>query len=118
VNAAEEMCAAAQRLRTRAAAATRGPWHCGPAIDGLKDVYGPDNQHVSGGDWPVAVIGDSEWMALMSPEVADELARILDATASVVYMTQCLNTEHYAVLDFARLVNRKVVTPRAAQEAQ
>jgi hypothetical protein len=118
VNPAEEMRAAAQRLRTRAAAATRGPWHCGPTIDGLKDVYGPEGQHVSGGDWPVSVIGDSEWMALMSPEVADELARILDTTASVVYMTQCLNTEHYAVLDFARLVNRKVVTPRAAQEAQ
>jgi hypothetical protein len=118
VNPAEEMHAAAQRLRTRSAAATSGPWHCGPAIDGLKDVYGPEGQHVSGGDWPVSVIGDSEWMALMSPEMADGLARILDTTASVVYVAQSLNTEHYAVLDFARLVNRKVVTPHAAQEAQ
>jgi hypothetical protein len=118
MNPAEEMRAAAQRLRTRAGAATPGPWHCGPAIDGLKDVYGSEGQHVSGGDWPVAVIGDSEWMALMSPEMADCLAQILDATASVVYVAQSLNTEHYAVLDFARLVNRKVVTPHVAQEAQ
>lgn len=118
MNPAEEMHAAAQRLRTRARAATPGPWHCGPAIDGLKDVYGPENQHVSGGDWPVAVLGDAEWMTLMSPETAEWMARILDTTANVVSVAQSLNIEHNAVLDFARLVNRKVITPKAAQEAR
>lgn len=117
MNPAQEMQKAAQRLRTRAEAATPGPWHCGPEVDGLKDVYGPENQHVSGGDWPVAVVADSEWMALMSPETAEAMARILDATASVVYVAQSLSTEHYSVLDFARLVNSKVITPKAAQEA-
>lgn len=117
MNPAEEMQKAAQRLRRRAKDATPGPWHCGPAVQGLKDVYGPEAQHIFGGDWPVAVLPDAEWVALMSPEMAAAMARILDDTASVVYVAQSLNAEHYAVLGFARLVNNKVITPKAAQEA-
>jgi kynureninase len=110
VNPAEEMRVAAQRLRTRAAAATVGPWE--------HDGGGTISTHEADFITEAYHEADAKWIVLMSPEVADELARILDATASVVYLAQSLNTEHYAVLDFARLVNRKVITPRAAQEAR
>ena len=119
MNPAQEMQKAAQRLRTRAKVTTPGPWHCGFEIQGDKDVYGPEGQKIcqDGVDWPTTLTHDAEWIALMSPEMAEALAKVLDATASVVYVAQSLNTEHYSVLAFARLVNNKVITPKAAQEA-
>ncbi|HET7326986.1 MAG TPA: hypothetical protein VFJ14_06820 [Nocardioidaceae bacterium] len=92
VNAAEELTAAASRLRALAEAATPGPWRTecvgsegwhvfGPC--GLDERHPPRRPRVSAVTWGSfeSDKADAAYIAAMSPPVALAVAELLDAAA-------------------------------------
>ncbi|WP_395109833.1 hypothetical protein [Actinomadura sp. SCN-SB] len=91
----EELRAAAQRLRDTAADATRGPWVSHPTItreDGNDSAWTicrpycegtPDGCEDDCGDDFLGE-ADADWIALMSPVLAESLAAWLDGVAKDV----------------------------------
>ena len=72
---------AARRVREYGAAATPGPWQ---SRDGGMHMYGDFGWYVSGPagtpefDDSEAGKADADWVALMSPAIAEPLAKVLD----------------------------------------
>lgn len=117
---------AAATLRTRAAAATPGPWqarHQGGSHDVIGGAYplpgkASDNRkvHRDGGyaeDWPVEVVNpaaDADWIALMDPGMGPLLADWLDAVAAHLEATTHPDWQDILqsqALAFARKINSK-----------
>jgi hypothetical protein len=98
---------ASLRIRERLSEVTPGPWTAGPFLQGLRDVFGPKSEKVcqSGVDWPCTEGPDAEWIALMSPSIAESLIRVLDVCADEAERFQRLEVEHEAALVLAREIN-------------
>lgn len=92
---ADELRQAAETLRERAAKATPGPWKYDERF-GYIDSNGDGNRVVQ---YRGIETGDGDWIATLSPAVAEPLAALLEAID---------NDQFYATVDNAQELARQI----------
>lgn len=90
---AEELRAAATKLRATAAHAAAGPWHIRPGNDVSSNVADRnDDLIIDGGGYAsgdkaivygAALNGDAAWISLVNPLLAEPLAQLLEDQAAM-----------------------------------
>lgn len=83
---ADELLAAATKVRDTAKAATPGPWEIRPGNDVSANVAGRQDLVIDGGGWTdgtkavvfgAALTADAAWIALANPAIAEPLADLI-----------------------------------------
>jgi len=121
VTPAEELRAAATKLRETAAKATPGPWHIREGNEVSSNVIArSEHMVIDGGGWTdgskavvygAALNTDAAWIALASPALAEPLAALLELQAKVFAMLTDSVAPDFAeayslpALTLARLIN-------------